>query len=68
MTCTHQKIFQNEILKTMSLNSSPNSKEVAKSYFFSIMADETQDAANHEQVILVFRWVDKDLSIHENFV
>ena len=32
------------------------------------MADETTNVANHEEVVLVFRWFDKDLSIHEDFV
>ena len=36
--------------------------------FFPIMADETTNAANHEQVVLVFHKFDKDLSIHKDFV
>ena len=68
MTCTHQKIFQNENLKTMSLKILHQIARKLQSAIFSIMADETTDAANHEQVVLVFRWVDKDLSIHEDFV
>ena len=36
--------------------------------FFSFMADETTNVANHEEIVLVFRWFDKDLSIHEDFV
>ena len=36
--------------------------------FYSIMVDETNDKANKEQVVLVFRWVDDALSAHEEFV
>ena len=32
------------------------------------MADETTNAANQEQVVLVFHKFDKDLSIHKDFV
>ena len=32
------------------------------------MIDETTDVANTEQVVLVFQWVNSELSVHEEFV
>ena len=32
------------------------------------MLDETTDCSNKEQVVLVFRWVDENLTAHEDFV
>ena len=37
-------------------------------HFFCIMIDETTDASNVEQVVLVFRWVDDNLAVHEEFI
>ena len=62
--------MQNEMLKVMtievlryvtaSLHSSP---------FYSIMADETTNSSNCEQVAICFRWVDNSLIIaHEEFI
>lgn len=39
------------------------------SSFFTIMADETTDVSNREQVTIILRWVDdNDFSVHEEFV
>ena len=35
---------------------------------FTIMVDKCTDSANHEQLAVCFRWVDRDLEIHEEFV
>ena len=61
--------MQNEMLKRMaryvlediaaSLHSSP---------FYSIMADETTDSSNREQVVICFRSVDNSLNAHEEFI
>ena len=32
------------------------------------MVDETTDCSNKEQVVLVIRWVDGDLNVHESFI
>ena len=32
------------------------------------MMDEATDCGNQEQVVLVFRWVDEDLTPHEEFI
>lgn len=36
--------------------------------FYTIMADETADISNEEQLVICFRWVDDALSIHEDFI
>jgi len=36
--------------------------------FFTLMADEATDAGNKEQLVIVFRWVDENLNVHEDFV
>ena len=37
--------------------------------FFTIMADETTDASNKEQVVIIFRYVDNnDFSVEEEFI
>ena len=33
-----------------------------------MMIDETTDLSNTKQVVLVFRWVDSELSVHEEFL
>lgn len=36
--------------------------------WFAILADETADIANLEQLSLSIRWVTKDYEIHEDFI
>jgi hypothetical protein len=35
---------------------------------YTILADETRDASGIEQLTVCFRWVDKDLYVHEDFL
>ena len=42
--------------------------EVAEARFFSILADETTDCSNREQLTLVFRFVDGENQIREEFL
>ena len=42
--------------------------EIKSSDFYSIMADETSDSANAEQLVICLRWVDKNLETHEDFL
>ena len=61
--------IQNEILSIMSCSVLRGITEcVQNASFFTIMIDETTDVANKEQVVLVLRWVDQDLIVHEKFV
>ena len=43
-------------------------KRIKDSKFFTIMADETADIANVEQLVVCIRWVDDDLEAHEEFI
>ena len=62
------KEIQNEIIKLMSLKLLRKiSSDVQQSAFYTVMADETTDASNKEQLVIVFRWVDNDLTIYEDF-
>ena len=36
--------------------------------WYSLMADETRDISNIEQLCMVIRWVDVDYEIHEDFI
>lgn len=61
--------IQNEIIQIMALGIL---REVAgnikKNGFFTIMADETADQSNREQVVIVLRHVDSELVVHEEFM
>ena len=41
---------------------------VADAKYFAIMADETTDVSQKEQMTLVIRYVDKDLVVREDFL
>ena len=36
--------------------------------FGTVMVDETTDCSNKEQAVSVFRWVDDDLTAHQEFI
>ena len=61
--------IQNEILEIMSL---PVLCEIAQniqsSVIYSIMADETADISSKKQLICCIRWVDDNLTQHEEFI
>ena len=42
--------------------------EIKKAQYFTVMADETADVSNNEQLVLCIRWVDNDLVAHEEFI
>ena len=50
-----ESIMALEVLRDVAplLHSSP---------FYSVMADETRDSSNREQVVICFRWVDNSLN------
>ena len=41
---------------------------IREANWFAILADETRDVSNHEQLSLSIRWVDKSYLIHEDFI
>ena len=43
-------------------------RNIADSHCFSVMADECTDCLNKEQFTINIRWVDQDLSEHEDFI
>ena len=61
--------IQNEILKIMAISVLRNiSNVLQRSPFLTIMIDETTDISNKEQVVVVFRRVDEDFEVHEEFI
>ena len=60
--------IQNEILSIMALKVLREIVCQLQSSVYTVMIDETTDISNTEQVVLVFRWVDNALNVHEEFV
>ena len=61
--------IQHEILKDMSLSILRDVVNCIKKFdFFSIMADESSDIPNREQVVFCARWVAEELHFHEDFI
>lgn len=61
--------IQNEMLKVMALYILRDvATSIRNSSFYSILADETTDISNREQVVICLRWVDDDLDVHEDFI
>ena len=67
--CTSHDM-QNDMLKAMAHKILRNINfRLHSASFFTIMADETTDASNKEQVVIVFRYVDNnDFSVEEEFL
>ncbi|XP_052249555.1 zinc finger MYM-type protein 1-like [Dreissena polymorpha] len=64
-----RSFVQNEILQLMALRILRKvASDIKTNEFYTIMADETTDKSNREQVVVVFRHVDEDLNVHEDFV
>ena len=61
--------MQNKMLEVMALSVL---RKVAfciqNAMFFSVMADETSDKSNREQVVLVLHWVDNHFNSHKEFI
>ena len=61
--------IQNEILQLMALSVLRNiAANIRTSDYFTIMADETTDISNREQLVVCIRWTDSDLEVHEDFI
>ena len=61
--------MQNEMLKVMALQILRDvAANIRNSTFFSIMADETTDKTNREQVVIFLRWMDDNLLPHEDSI
>ena len=60
---------QNEILQIIALKVLRGiASDMAESGYYSIMADETTDASNIEQLVICMRWVDKETTVHEDYI
>ena len=61
--------IQNEILKDIAMHILRSIvKNIKKSSYYSIMADEITDIINKEQFVICIRWVDNDLNGNKDFV
>ena len=67
-------VIQNELLKDGKAYSYSNNKHmhnlknIKKSSYYSITADETTDIINKEQLMICVRWVDNYLNTNEDFI
>ena len=61
--------YQNELLRIMSQHTLRKLLEsIFQSRFFAIMCDEYTDVSNKEQLSFCIRWVENQLTIHEDFI
>ena len=61
--------IQNEILSVMANDILRSvAEEVKSAKFCTVMADETTDVSNKEQVVMCLRWIDSTLTAHEDFI
>ena len=61
--------IQNELLEGMALGMVRQiSANIQNSAFFTIMADETVDVSNKEQLVICIGWVNDCFVIHEDFI
>ena len=62
-------VIQNEILEAIALCMLRKiSQNIQNATFFTIMADETADISNKEQLDVCIRWVDENFAVHEDFI
>ena len=60
---------QNDILKLLVLKILRRvAKDIADSGCYSILASESTDASNTQQLVICIRWVTKDLEVFEEFI
>jgi hypothetical protein len=52
----------------MCLEKLQTTEPITYAPFFPLMADETTDISNKEQLVICFRWVDEKFIPHEEFV
>ena len=60
--------IQNELIYIMAQQIQREIIQKFRSKYYAIMIDEATDVSNSEQVVIVLRWVDDGLSVHENFI
>ena len=61
--------IQNEIIRIMAMQVLRDiGKNLHQTPFYAIMADETYDVSNHEQLVVCIRWADDAFEVHEDFI
>ena len=61
--------IQNEISEVMACQIiSSLAQKIHAAKYYTIMADETADVSNIEQLVVCLRWVSNDLEVHEDFI
>ena len=62
-------VVQNEMLEVLALGIMREiTANIQTAGICTIMADETADISNTEQLAVCFRWIDKNMEAHEDFV
>ena len=60
---------QNEILQIMAIKVLHGiASDTAESGYYSIMADESTDASNIEQLVICICWVDKEMTVCKEYI
>ena len=60
---------QNEIVQIMDLIVLRDiASDIAESGYYRIMADESTDVSNIEQLVICIRWVDKEMTGHDDYI
>ena len=61
--------IQNELIEIMALQVLWEIvKNIQDAVIYTVLADETADVSNKEQLVLCIRWVDDDINVHEEFI
>ena len=62
-------LVRNEMLEVLALGIMREiTANIQTAGIYTIMADETADISNTEQLAVCFRWIDKNMEAHEDFV
>ena len=65
---THESI-QNECLQLLALTIQREILDnIQNAVFYTLMASEVTDCSNKEQFVICLRWVDNNLTAHEDFI
>ena len=61
--------LQNEMIEVLALGVLREiSQNIQDAVMYTIIADETADVCNKEQVVVCIRWVDGEMQAHEEFI
>ena len=67
--CIYTPPIQNDLIRNLGHHMLQSiTKELQSSPFVTVMADETTDCSNREQVTIVVRHVAENLEVHEEFI